>query len=101
MDVKQPTAGNIKPFPQCWFETTRATFGGYLAEALASRAYKVAPAPLVVNTKGLDGVQEAVDLMRVVGQKGWEGIRDFLDRAGKEGVQGEKMGPVKLVVERP
>lgn len=76
--MKQPTAGNFKPSPDCWFETTPATFGGYLPEALAGGVYKVAPVPLVVNRNGLEGIQEAIDMMK----------RD-------------RISAVKLVVERP
>jgi len=82
VDVKQPTAEKFKPFPDCWFETALATFGGYLPEALANGAYKVAPQPLVVNMKGLEGIQEAIDLLR-------------------EGIKEDKISPIKLVVERP
>jgi hypothetical protein len=100
VDVKQPTPENFKPFPDCWFETTLATFGGYLPEALANGAYKVAPPPVVVNRKGLEGIQEAVDLMRVVGEKGLEGIKETLDRM-EEGMKENKISAIKLVVEQP
>lgn len=100
VDVKQPTAENFIPFPDCWFETTLATFGGYLPEALAKGAYKVAPSPLVVNRKGLEGIQEAIDLMRVVSEKGQEGIKETIDRM-KEGMKEDKISAIKLVVERP
>lgn len=100
VDVKQPTAENFKPFPDCWFETTLATFGGYLPEALAKGAYKVAPSPLVVNRKGLEGIQEAIDLMRVIAEKGQEGIKEDIDRM-KEGMKGDKISAIKLVVEQP
>ncbi|PCG94799.1 Alcohol dehydrogenase superfamily, zinc-type [Penicillium occitanis (nom. inval.)] len=78
VNVKQPTAENFKPSPDCWFETTPAAFGGYLPEALASRAYRVAPPPLVVNRNGLEGIQEAIDL-----------------------VKKNNISAIKLVVERP
>lgn len=98
--VKQPTAENFKPFPDCWFETTFATFGGYLPKALASGAYKVAPPALVVNRMGLEGIQEAIDLMRVVAEKGQEGIKEAIDRI-KGGMKDDKISAIKLVVERP
>ncbi|TQB68268.1 hypothetical protein MPDQ_003734 [Monascus purpureus] len=41
-----------------------ATFGGYLLEALAKDMYKVAPPPEMVNKKGVDGIQEALDRLR-------------------------------------
>jgi hypothetical protein len=64
VNVKQPTAENFKPSPDCWFETTPATFGGYLSEALVGGNYMIAPPPLVVNRKGLGGLQEAIDMMK-------------------------------------
>ncbi|KAI0469938.1 GroES-like protein [Xylariaceae sp. FL0804] len=45
-------------------DTWPATFGGYLPEALARGTYKVAPPPQVVNRKGLEGIQEALGLMK-------------------------------------
>ncbi|KAK6829546.1 hypothetical protein PG987_010130 [Apiospora arundinis] len=63
--------------PEAFAETLPATFGGYLPETLAKGVYRIAPAPQVVNRKGLDGIQEALDVM-------------------KGGVSA-----VKLVVERP
>ena len=98
--VKQPTPENFKPFPDCWFETTLATFGGYLPEALAKGAYKVAPPPLVVNRRGLEGIQEAIDLMRVIAEKGVEGVKEFVDRKIGDMKKGE-VSAIKLVVERP
>lgn len=71
-----------------------------MPEALAKGAYKVAPAPLVVNRKGLEGIQEAVDLMRVVAQKGQQGIKQLIDQR-REGIKEEKVSAIKLVVERP
>lgn len=38
--------------------------GIYLPEALAKGVYKIAPPPRVVNRKGLEGVQEALDLIK-------------------------------------
>lgn len=78
VDVKQPTAENFEPIPECWFETILATFGGYLPEALANGTYKAAPPPLVVNSRGLEGIQEAIDRMKE-----------------------DKISPIKVVVERP
>ena len=100
LNVKQPTPENFKPFPDCWFETTLATFGGYLPEALSKGAYKVAPPPLVVNKKGLEGIQEAVDIMRVVTEKGQEGIKEIIDSM-KESTKEDRISAMKLVVERP
>jgi hypothetical protein len=40
------------------------TFGGFLAEALAEGVYKIAPLPEVVPTKGLEGIQEALDVLK-------------------------------------
>jgi hypothetical protein len=45
-------------------ETNPATFAGYLPEALANGTYKVAPAPETVPTKGLEGIQEALDILK-------------------------------------
>jgi NADPH:quinone reductase-like Zn-dependent oxidoreductase len=45
-------------------ETLPATFGGYLPQALATGVYKIAPPPRVVNKRGLEGIQEALDLMK-------------------------------------
>ncbi|KAA8645830.1 hypothetical protein EYZ11_010710 [Aspergillus tanneri] len=47
-----------------YHETNPATFAGYLPEALAAGVYKVAPVPDVVPTKGLEGIQEALDLLK-------------------------------------
>jgi hypothetical protein len=49
---------------EAFAETLPATFGGYLPEALAKGVYKVAPPPQIVNRKGLEGVQEALDLVK-------------------------------------
>jgi len=97
--VKQVSPANFKPFPLCWFETIPATFGGYLPQALATRAYKVAPPPLVISQNGLDGIQDGIDLMRAVAEKGQEGVKEALSRA----VTGKEKGMpsvIKLVVER-
>lgn len=90
---------DLKPFPECWAESTPATLGGYMVEALAKGLYKAAPPPLVVNRKGLEGIQEAIDLMRVFSAKGAEGIREAIERA--TGTKGAPITPLKLVVERP
>lgn len=50
--------------PDAFAETLPATFGGYLVEALAKGVYKIAPPPQVVNNKGIDGIQEALDELK-------------------------------------
>lgn len=45
-------------------ESLPITFGGFFAEALAKGQYKVAPPPEVVPTKGLEGIQEALDILK-------------------------------------
>ena len=45
-------------------ETLPITFGGFLPEALAKGLYKIAPPPQVVPTKGLEGIQEALDILK-------------------------------------
>jgi len=45
-------------------ETLPITFGGFLTEALAKGVYKVAPPPEVVPTKGLEGIQVALDVLK-------------------------------------
>lgn len=87
------------PFPDCWFETEQATFGGYLPEALAKGAYKVAPPPLVVNRKGLEGLQEGIDIMRAISEKGDAGVKKAIEKA-ENGVN-KDMTVIKVVVERP
>ncbi|KAK9312073.1 oxidoreductase [Lipomyces starkeyi] len=47
-----------------YHETSPATFGAFLPEALAKGLYKVAPVPEVVPTKGLEGIQEALDILK-------------------------------------
>jgi NADPH:quinone reductase-like Zn-dependent oxidoreductase len=54
------TGGGAEAFA----ETLPATFGGFLPEALAKGVYKIAPPPQVVNKKGLEGIQEALDIMK-------------------------------------
>ena len=75
-----------------------------MPKAVAKGAYKVAPTPLVVNRKGLNGIQEAIDLLRVVAEKGQEGIREAIDRmkeGTKEDTKEDKISAIKLVVEQP
>ena len=98
MDIKQLTPDKFVPFPDCWFETEQATFGGFLPEAIAKGAYKVAPPPLVVNRKGLEGIQEAIDIMRAVSEKGQKGVKEAIEKA-EDGVK-EDMKVIKVVVER-
>ncbi|OIW22669.1 GroES-like protein [Coniochaeta ligniaria NRRL 30616] len=50
--------------PDLFAETLPATFGGYLPEALAKGVYKIAPPSQVVNRQGLEGIQEALDLIK-------------------------------------
>ena len=45
-------------------ETLPVTFGGFLVEALAKGQYKVAPPPDIISTKGLEGIQEALDVLK-------------------------------------
>lgn len=45
-------------------ETLPITFGGFLSGALAKGLYKIAPPPEVVPTKGLEGIQEALDVLK-------------------------------------
>ncbi|KAL2022197.1 hypothetical protein VTK56DRAFT_6026 [Thermocarpiscus australiensis] len=47
-----------------YYETNPATFAGYLPDALAKGVYKVAPPPEVVPTRGLEGIQEALDILK-------------------------------------
>ncbi|KAI4098847.1 MAG: hypothetical protein LQ339_006250 [Xanthoria mediterranea] len=47
-----------------YHEISAAVFGGILHNALASGAYKVAPKPEVVPTKGIEGIQEGLDVLR-------------------------------------
>jgi hypothetical protein len=50
--------------PDAFAETLPATFAGYLVDALASGVYKVAPPPKVVNSKSVEGIQEAMDIIK-------------------------------------
>ena len=45
-------------------EILPATFGGFLPAALTQGMYKVAPTPEIVPTKGLEGIQEALDILK-------------------------------------
>lgn len=99
MEIKQLAPDKMVPFPDCWFETEQATFGGYLPEALAKGAYKVAPPPLVVNRKGLEGLQEGIDIMRAISEKGDAGVKKAIEKA-ENGVNRD-MTVIKVVVERP
>lgn len=45
-------------------EVLPASFGGYLVEALAKGVYKVAPPAEVVSKKGIEGIQEAMDIFK-------------------------------------
>ena len=97
--MRQPTPDKLKPFPQCWFETSLATFEGYLPLAVAKGVYKVAPSPLIVNKKGLEGIQEGVKIMRGLSENDQEVIKDVLHRI--QGDREEKeMSPVKIVITR-
>lgn len=100
MDIKQLTPDTFVPFPDCWLETAHATYGGYLPEALAKGIYKVAPPPLVINRKGLEGLQEGIDFQRIVSEKGQEGINEALQHA-KHDLKSGNSSVIKLVVERP
>ena len=53
-------AGGVDAFK----ETIPITFGGFLLEALEKGVYKVAPPPEVVRAKGLEGIQEALDMLK-------------------------------------
>lgn len=99
MEIKQLAPDKTVPFPDCWFETEQATFGGYLPEALAKGAYKVAPPPLVVNRKGLEGLQEGIDIMRAISEEGGAGVKKAIEKA-ENGVN-KDMTVIKVVVERP
>lgn len=99
MDIKQLTPDKFVPFPDCWFETEQATFGGFLPEALSKGVYKVAPPPLVVNRKGLEGLQEAIDILRAVSERGQEGVKEAI-RKLEDGMNAD-LSVIKVVVERP
>ncbi|KAI1476876.1 GroES-like protein [Daldinia eschscholtzii] len=52
--------GDNDPFA----ETIPITFGGYFRDALHKGVYKIAPTPQVVSRKGLDGIQDALDIFK-------------------------------------
>ena len=60
----------------------------------------MAPPPLVVNRKGLEGLQEAIDVLRAISKKGLEGIKEAVERV-EDGMKEEKISVIKVVVERP
>ncbi|KAI4263616.1 MAG: hypothetical protein L6R42_001240 [Xanthoria sp. 1 TBL-2021] len=47
-----------------YHEISPATFGGFLPDTFANDAYKVAPKPEFVPTKGIEGIQEGLDVLR-------------------------------------
>lgn len=47
-----------------YHEISPATFGGFLPDALASDAYKVAPNPQLVPNKGIEGIQEGLNVLK-------------------------------------
>ncbi|KAB8342807.1 hypothetical protein FH972_022405 [Carpinus fangiana] len=47
-----------------YHETCRATFDEFLPHALAAGQYKVAPPADILKTKGIIGLQEAIDILR-------------------------------------
>lgn len=47
-----------------YYETSSVIFGEFLPEALENGSYKVAPKPDVVPTKGIEGIQEALDIVK-------------------------------------
>ncbi|OTA69999.1 GroES-like protein [Hypoxylon sp. EC38] len=47
-----------------YYDTSREIFGEFLPKALERGEYKVAPKPEVMPTKGLEGIQEALDTVR-------------------------------------
>ncbi|KAI1643523.1 GroES-like protein [Daldinia loculata] len=47
-----------------YYDTSSQIFGGFLEEALRLGTYKVAPTPEVVATRGLEGIQEGLDVVR-------------------------------------
>ncbi|KAI1098789.1 GroES-like protein [Jackrogersella minutella] len=49
---------------RAYHETTSMIFTEFLPKALRDGSYKVAPKPEVVPTKGLEGIQSALDILR-------------------------------------
>ncbi|KAI0847438.1 GroES-like protein [Daldinia vernicosa] len=47
-----------------YYDTTSQLFGGFLEEALRLGTYKAAPRPEVVRTRGLEGIQEGLDVVK-------------------------------------
>ncbi|KAI1466144.1 GroES-like protein [Daldinia caldariorum] len=47
-----------------YHDVTSTLFAEFLEEALRSGTYKVAPKPEVVGTRGLEGIQEGLDIVR-------------------------------------
>ncbi len=47
-----------------YHETSPASSGAFLLEALAKGLYKVAPAPEIVPKKGLEGIQKALGIFK-------------------------------------
>ncbi|KAM0549491.1 hypothetical protein ACHAPJ_009307 [Fusarium lateritium] len=45
-------------------EAKRATFDEFLPEALSRGLYKISPVPEVISTKGVEGIQEGLDILR-------------------------------------
>ncbi|KAL4756886.1 zinc-binding alcohol dehydrogenase family protein [Aspergillus foveolatus] len=60
IEVKMIFAGGTA----IYYETSPATFAGYLPEALAKDLYQVAPTPQSVPTKGLEGIREALNILK-------------------------------------
>ncbi|KAI0179561.1 GroES-like protein [Hypoxylon sp. FL1284] len=54
------TKGASKPV---FYETSSFIFEHFLEKVLANGSYKVVPKPEIVNDRGLDGIQEALDAM--------------------------------------
>lgn len=56
---------------------------------------------MVVNSKGLEGLQQAVDMMRTVSEKGQDGVREVVESAEDSMKEERKASAFKLVIERP
>lgn len=54
------TLGGLEAFP----DILPATWGGFLPQALETGQYKIAPSPEIIPTKGLEGIQVALDLLK-------------------------------------
>lgn len=57
------------------------------------------PPPLVVNRKGLEGLQEDIDIMPVISEKREIGVMKAIEMA--EDGANKQMTVIKVVVERP